>query len=340
MQNKSNPIQKAYAMKFIFCLVLLFRLTADAYSIVFIHIGPEIPDYVPIALDQARLFNKKCPIYFIGNEQAFKTCPFSFNKSIQCISCESFSQTEKHQTFISSSTLDKHSFQGFWTFTSERFFYLEELIQQYGLRNVFHMENDVMLYANLEQLLPVFKENYNGMIGATFDCDTRCVPGFIYISDINPITELTQLIATRARAGKNDMEMLQEFQTAYHGIYIDNLPIIIPEYTLDYGLRNTLHATTRHPELYFQYFDKFGSIFDAAAIGQYLGGISPRNNSLGPGFINELCLFDPSRFVFKWEMDNEQRLIPYISYKNKSYPINNLHIHSKNLKYFYSGGAP
>ncbi len=323
-------------MKYYFFVFLLIKLTLEAYSLVFVHIGRKIPDYVPIALQQARLFNKECPIYFIGNERAMRACDTPFDKSIRCVSCESLTKSPNHQTFTALSKFNNTD-QGFWTFTSERFFYLEELVEQYGLTDVFHLENDVMLYVNLEHLVPIFKEKYSGMIGATFDSDTRCIPGFMYISEITPLAKLTHLMATRAPEEKNDMEMLQEFKSAYHHTYIDNLPIIMPQYNLDFGLKNSLFGTTQHPEWYSQYFDDFNSIFDAAAIGQYLGGISPRNGSPEPGFINETCLFDPSRLTFEWKMDSEQRLVPYISYKNSQYPINNLHIHSKNLKYFFSG---
>lgn len=319
-----------------FCLFLLCNIAAYAHSIVFVHIGSSIPDYLSIALQQARLFNKECPIYVIGNEEAFKSCPFVFDETIHCISCESLARSQSHCKFVNSSRLDKKAFEGFWTFTSERFFYLEELVQKYQLTNVFHLENDIMLYVDLARLLPVFQQNYCGMIGATFDNDMRGIPGFVYISDLEPLSQFTQLMGDLARAGKNDMEMLQEFKNRYHGVYIKHLPIVIPQYSVDYGLKNELHQVAKCPEFFFQHFDHFGSVFDAAAIGQYLGGISPRNGPMIPGFINESCFFNPSYFLFQWEKDSEGRLIPYLLYKNEKYPINNLHIHSKNLFPFFS----
>lgn len=308
----------------------------SAHSIVFVHIGPDLPDYLPVAVEQARLFNPECPIYVIGNQAAFQTARFSLDASVQRIACETLACSKSHETFRAQSRLDRRTFQGFWTFTSERFFYLEELVRQYALEDVFHLENDVMLYADLTTLLPLFQRHYGGKIGATFDNEARCIPGFVYISQAKPLSELVTLMAARASAGKNDMEMFQEFKTRYGTLYIDNLPVVIPAYGRDYRLRTPNGATTANPDRFSQNFADFQSIFDAAAIGQYLGGISPRNGPAVPGFINESCLFNPSVFSYEWKRDVQGRLVPFLQYKGAEYRINNLHIHSKNLHLFFS----
>lgn len=323
-------------MGFYFLIFACFSSFLYSHSIVFVHIGPELPDYLFTAIEQARLFNNDCPIYLIGNQKALIKAQFPVNQSIKCIPCESFSASKSHDLFSKNSKLDRFTFEGFWTLTSERFFYLEELIRQYNLKDVFHLENDVMLYVDLTDLLPVFQKHYEGKIGATFDNEKRCIPGFVYISEVYPISQLVTLMASRADAALNDMEIFQEFKNRYDHLYIDSLPIVLPEYINDYSLINTLGDTTLYPNRYCQNFTEFQSIFDAAAIGQYLGGISFRNGSANPGFINESCLFNPAFFEYHWKRDSKERLIPFIRYKNMEYPINNLHIHSKNLLLFFS----
>jgi hypothetical protein len=323
-------------MKFFALFFSIFISNLNAYSIVFIHIGPELPDYLPVAIEQARLFNKECPIYLVGNQNAFKNTQLQVDETVHCIPCETLIPSKSHCLFRSHSKHDRKAFQGFWTFTSERFFYLEELVNQYNLEDVFHLENDVMLYADLNDSLPLFHQYYSEKIGATFDNEARCIPGFVYISNSKPIKELVKFMAGRAVAAKNDMEIFQEFKNTYDQLYIDNLPIVIPEYCWDHVLRNAMGNIAKHPSRFSQNFTAFQSIFDAAAIGQYLGGISPRNGSLAPGFINESCFFDPSLFSYEWKKDREDRLIPFIQYKGAEYPINNLHIHSKKLLFFSS----
>ena len=59
-----------------FASQLLFSFTSTSifgdapYSIVFIHIGNSIPDFVPVALVQARTFNPACQIILVANERA------------------------------------------------------------------------------------------------------------------------------------------------------------------------------------------------------------------------------------------------------------------------------
>src|SRR6266404_2320271 len=97
----------------------------QAHSIVFVHLGPLLPNHLPIAIAQARLFNKECPIYLISNESAFQK--FADELKAHCvipISYESLPQSLVHQRFIRSSRHEKRSASGYWFHTVERFFYL------------------------------------------------------------------------------------------------------------------------------------------------------------------------------------------------------------------------
>ncbi len=79
-------------------------------------------------------------------------------------------KTTEHEEFQKKTKLDDKSREGFWRYTSERFLYLNDFINQFQLNNVFHLEYDNMLYVDLEELLPIFENKYSG-IGATFDND-------------------------------------------------------------------------------------------------------------------------------------------------------------------------
>jgi hypothetical protein len=85
-------------------------------------------------------------------------------------------------------------------------------------------------------------------------------------------------------------------------------------------------------------FPDFGDtdqIFDAAAIGQYLGGIDPIHaGGATPGFINETCTIDYSKYTFHWKKNPKGLWIPNICVGGIYYPVLGLHIHSKNLKNF------
>jgi hypothetical protein len=110
----------------------------------------------------------------------------------------------------------------------------------------------------------------------------------------------------------------------------------MPEYTKNYELISPTGLRGTSPEHFCNHFEKFHSIFDAAAIGQYLGGTDPWHGHSNPGFINESCVFNPTNFKFLWKKDEQGRKIPIIEYQNQQWKINNLHIHSKNLSQFKS----
>lgn len=299
-------------------------------SLVFVHIGKKLPDYLPYAIEQAKIFNPGCPIYVLGNQKALKKLSPDLCTPI---AIESIPKSKDHKKFLKTSRSDK----GFWTVTTERFFYLESFMKAKNLSHVFHLESDVMLYSDLEQILPVFKRHYPNQIGATFDNDDRCIAGLVYIPNAKPLTQFVQYVSTVAKRGWNDMQLLAKFQKEHHQS-IDLLPIIMPKYAQDHELvsLNGCRGTAN----YSHHVDEFQSIFDAAAIGQYLGGIDPIHRKDSIGFINESCIFKPSHFKYQWERDSQGRKVPFVIYNGTKCKLNNLHVHCKNLRAFASFPHP
>jgi len=113
--------------------------------------------------------------------------------------------SSKLQTdFDSKSTLDRHFRDGFCHSTSKRLFLLNEYMKQYDLRNVIHLENDVLLYSNMNYVL-------DEKIYITMDTENRCIPGIIYI----PNHELFDHLIQEYDCSKHDMD---NFAMFYHTI--------------------------------------------------------------------------------------------------------------------------
>ena len=110
----------------------------------------------------------------------------------------------------------------------------------------------------------------------------------------------------------------------------------MPQYTQEHGLVSRHGHRTETSETFSCNIDLFKSLFDGAAIGQYLGGEDPRNGPNGSGFVNESCLFHADRLQYEWQQDSEGRWIPFARYQQQLWQVNNLHIHSKRLDPFYS----
>ncbi len=313
-----------------FLLFLQGHLMGGDYSIVFIHIGPEIPYYLDSSAKQARLFNEDCPIYLIANEVALRNLSDVVKQqNLIIIPCESLTKTAEHTLFLRDTPGGPDDPGGFWRFTSERFLYLDDFIQQYQLSHLFHLENDVMLYVDLAEIFPAFQKHYQG-IAATFDHDKRCIPGFFYYANPGMSHQLATCFAKEARHGHNDMGLIPLCRTLGCPSNIEQLPIIPDTYITKHRLIAEIGHGTHHPELYSNHFDEFQSIFDAATIGQYFCS-DPSNR-----FINESCIFNPSFFTYEWIKDDKGRLVPFFLFEGQKYRINNLHIHCKQLSRFTS----
>ncbi len=215
--------------------------------------------------------------------------------------------------FNKKSQLDKVSRDGFWHLCSARLFYLYSYIEKFNIKNSLHIENDVLIYHNLNY--NIFNSN---KVCCAFDCDWRVIPSIIYIpnaSSFKPIIE-------NYDCAKNDMENLGRFSKDM----IERLPISFELYNNDEKTRELIEN-----------YGKYNLIFDAAAIGQYLGGVDPRNipgDSIG--FVNETCLIKYDKYKFKWIRKIDGLYYPYLQYGNRYIQIFNLHIHSKQLKDFMS----
>ena len=119
---------------------------------------------------------------------------------------------------------------------------------------------------------------------------------------------------------KNDMENL--------GIFFNNNRHMVNAFPI-IDDSNSVEKT-----MYNEHFEKFNGIFDGAAIGQYLGGVDPRNIPGDTcGFVNETCVIKYDKYKFKW-LKKGSHYFPHIEINNAMIPIHNLHIHSKTLEKF------
>jgi hypothetical protein len=221
---------------------------------------------------------------------------------------------------------------GFWRYTTERFFWIYDWMIDQHLSKVFHLENDNMLYFELQEMLPAFEFAFPKQLGVTFDCDDRGIAGVMYVGSHKALEAMLTEWLKHRLSSFNDMDLLGLFhKRAPH--LIDNLPITTTLYTKRESMVTLTGKRTANRTAYSKHIDIFQSLFDAAAFGQYIGGT--HTNPQQP-FINENCVFNPARFAVSWALDIRGKLVPLVSYEGETYRLNNLHIHSKELVRFQS----
>ncbi len=295
-------------------------------NLIYCHIGNSFPDYFFNGLHQSLISqNNNISIYILTNQKFINEIYrriFQFNLSsdilqnITIVPIEILNNSKILNEFKNISSLDGNFRDGFWQHTTSRFIYIYEFISQFKLTNIFHIENDVMIYSDLQDIFNSLRNhNLNDKIISVQDAPERSICSFVFIPNefemLNFLKESLELL--RENKYLNDMNLM--------GMYKN---------------KNTFPDSPSHP------LAKQLGIFDGACIGQYLGGIDLRNTKLqmtniymNPtiGFINETSTFKPNtcRFNFdnvkgKWIMNKD----------NIEYPIHCLHIHSKQLFNFSS----
>ena len=210
--------------------------------------------------------------------------------------------------------LNKDFRGGFWALASMRFFYIYEFMEQYNIDDVIHLENDVVVYYNCEEIT---KKVGRQFVYIPFDSLNRNVASIMYI----PSSSVFKRILDNYDYNLNDMENFSRIRSKAN--VIRNLPI--------FPSNNSPNAEIQFVS---ENFGKFGYVFDAAAIGQYLGGVDPRNCAGDTrGFVNETCVIKYDQFNFIWENVNEMKK-PFVLINGMKFPVFNLHIHHKNLQDF------
>lgn len=265
-------------------------------------------EYILHNIEQLIRLNHK-NIYVLTNNNLF----IHFTKYANFITLINIDNLIDTYNFYSNTHLDKSFRNGFWTLTSLRFFYIYEFMKKYNVNDVIHLENDVLVYYNCDILDSCLNKNY---IYLPFDTFYRNIASIMYIPNHN----IFKLVLDNYDMTKNDMENFSIIKQKT-GL-ITNFPIF-----------NSLSINDEISFVSTNYVE-FNYIFDAAAIGQYLGGVDPQNTNMDTvGFINETCVIKYNYYNIHWiSIDNINR--PFIDIDNNTIPIFNLHIHCKNLLKF------
>ena len=280
-----------------------------------------------------------------------------FTELITLISAESLDDVFN---FSAKSTHNKEWRDGFWHYTSARFFTLHSFMAKHDVRNVIHIENDVLLYYNCDETLAEPLTN-SRRIHIPFDSYTRNIASIVYIPDASTLGQ----VLAHYDYGKNDMYNFSEIRKKTD--LIDQFPIFMEDIqsSEDKGLNalesasalgsasvNTdalgsasdkapralsaaLESASALERAFVSHgWSRFGGyIFDAAAIGQFIGGVDPHNcPNDSRGFINETCVIKyNNEGTILWK-NCDGFLKPFLQTREaREIPIFNLHIHSKEL---------
>lgn len=298
--------------------------------LVYIHIGKQLPTHIFDSLYQSLLLCLNTKIYVIVDETLIKTVTSKINQfnldiyvahnfkvCVQCIPLQILTLPLQYTQIIK--TLPDTTLQfrnAFWVSTTSRILYIRSFMELFQIDNIFHVENDVMLYENLNTIESFLDKSYTYVVK---DSPRRVIASIVYFNTVETKGMCDFILQSlQDNPTLNDMDLL--------GMYANKNNVKVKYFPFEF---------TNNVSNY---------IFDGAAIGQFLGGIDPQNvrdNNPTKGFINETCIFKPNTANFFVKLIKfENTSIPIsIPYSEKDYDVKqlvNLHIHSKSLFEFSS----
>lgn len=279
-------------------------------NLVYFHTGEIFPEYIYDSIYQAILWNdNSLKIWILADwkyipniEKELSRLDNQNNIQFRCVA------NEMLQENIPDISFNKDFRGNFWGHTLSRFFYIYELIKTFDLEHVFHVENDVLVYKNFISVYNKYVDLLKDKLVAVQDSESRAICSYVYIHDKNVLENFLSYAKDETAnftEFKNDMQLMGGYQD-----------------------KNSFNCLKLGDDEY---------LFDGAAIGQYLGGVDPRNSNgqNTKGFVNETSQFKADEYVY--EKIYQYGLNSWICKKDDTESdVVNLHVHSKNLPEFSS----
>jgi len=290
-------------------------------KVYFIYIGGKLPKYAIASIRLAKKYSG-LKIHLIANsickKQIQKLC-------INFTSIESFYCSKKFKNASKSLNLNENFRNGFWLKTLERFFILEQFMIKKKIHSIFHAEIDQLLFRCDKLISSIKKTNKKGLF-VPFHNKNYVVASIIFINKLSVLKSIIQSI-DKMRKCSNDMELLAAWSKK-NPKKIFALPTLATEFKYLHHILPKNVNIIKAKEI--------GGVVDAAQLGQWVGGIDPKNVSIlrvpRTKFVDEpkrwlLSLNDLKQIQFKW-MDNKNHQLN-LNFKKKKFQIYNLHFHCK-----------
>jgi hypothetical protein len=291
---------------------------SDDLRIVFVQLGKRPDKYVWANISMCQKWFPEFPITLIGNSSA--TQREGERRNIEYWDFQMDSEAE--ETFRSLN-LPQNFRHGFWIYTLQRLIALTQYHLVNPVKSLLHVESDVTLSSNF----PFSKLiNENRIHWMPFN-EERDVASLLYLPSQDE-TKWLQEEFLRNLSMKNDhtdMTLLREVSKK-HPNRIMYFPVIESPHSQLLNKNSKLDFSQRASIQY----EIFQGLFDAAPLGMWLTGQDPRNHRGRILRYKPIPESDVDPTTLSGRLKLEEEALMY----NGDIPIYDLHIHSKERKFF------
>ncbi len=226
---------------------------------------------------------------------------------------------------VSNSSGHKISFRNdFWFKTVARFYALYEYQKSDPKTPLLHVEADVWLSPSFP--MQIISE-IQGKIAYPLKNLSEGIASTLYISDLGISEALIDFSEKCFRTNplSTDVSILGSFHLDSPELF-ENLPTLPLSFTI---LQEP--SSPNLPESLNRNFEKFHGIFDSSSLGIHFTGVDPRNNwGVRTLFSSPVAPMDLNKVVIEIEGG-----FPFLVYEDRRIEVFSLHIHSKDLRWFY-----
>jgi hypothetical protein len=290
-------------------------------ELVFIYLGTDFPKYANHSLDLAS-FHSGIKVHLIGSHVLE---PKIKSRSVKFTAVEDFYDGVPFKA-AAEKVWGNHGFRdGFWLKSMERLFVLEQYMKTASTVQILHAELDQIVF-KLDALLDNLNQIDKRGIFIPFHTSRSAVASILYCNKVLALSSLLDF----ARGGDvvpNEMALLANWAR-------ENPESIHPMPTLasqlnrsaqaDFLIEHTLDA------------GQTGGVVDAAQLGQWVGGIDPRNVPIRLQPMNkfvdepvEALLTREQLNGLRFELTRDGSELSVHVDASRRYRVYNLHIHSK-----------
>lgn len=306
-------------------------------KVILTHIGSELPPYIASCLRQFRLFNPQAEAYLIAGEKYANDQKALLDELnilpvfTQELEADPKIEDLRSMGFFQTYGKPKTSFpnpDNYWNNIVERLFFLETFISRNNFNDVFHFENDVLIYCDLEEIKTMIDKCPKGAF-ITPVCEKHVATAMFFIDRPQFLTRFCEFVLRQLSEGEDAAKRKMNV-----GLIFDMTLLACFSYK-----EATCHYFPILPKGdHSYYFQKFDSIFDGASWGQFVGGTNlgdPPGFASASHYVGQELL--NKRYKIVWESQKEGRVPFVMGIDGQKTKLNNLHIHSKKLENFLSG---
>lgn len=288
----------------------------------FVFLGKRLPHYGPSSLRLAAR-HSGLPISLIGSRSLSSQVP---RGTCDFVAIEDFYNSEEFQEVQHLLRAPKSFRQGLWHKSLERFFVLNQYLSISRERSVLHAELDQLLFRTDILLSGMETSTQSGLFFPLHD-NTTGIASIFYCNDKKALQSFVDFVDTSTvKDLQNEMRLLGAWTSADSNRFVE-LPT----------LNRLLYAPSPSERNRRVAFDSRVGLVDAAQLGQWCGGIDPRNvprhEIPSTGYAEEAAappLLTPSDLSkTSFQLDRESGELWVDNPGTEESRLFNLHMHSK-----------